>query len=82
MCDHHKGWMLAKITRESMACESIVQYVHHKLNKQEQTQLSVAHCIKFGFVNVENANYASLDTAHIELLGALFAYRAGLRSGH
>ena len=43
--DHHKGWMLARIARESIARELIVQYVCHELSKQEEPQLSVAHFV-------------------------------------
>ena len=81
--DHHKGFTLARIARESIARELVTPYVQQELaSNSEHPDLSVAGFLKFCMNSVENPNYAFLFNTHVDLLDAIFAYRAGLRSGH
>ena len=81
--DHHKGFTLARIARESVARELVTPYVRHELCKSDnECDLSVPGFFKYCLTHVENPNYVFLFNTHFEVLDALFAYRAGLRSGH
>ena len=81
--DHHKGFTLARISRESVARELVTPYVRQELaDNPNHPNLSVAGFFKFCMTCVKNPNFAFLFNTHVELLDAIFGYRAGLRSGH
>lgn len=79
--DHHKGWTLCRIARESWTRELVIPYVRKVLAGDGEKVLSCAGFFKFLMNEVNDPNFGFMADLILELLDAIFLYRAGLRSG-
>lgn len=78
--DHHKGWTMCRIARQSITQELIVPFVRQELVKSEP-DLAVSKFLKF-VMQAEDPNYTFLADFTFELLDSVFLYRAGVRCGN
>ena len=64
--DHHKGWTLARIARESLAKELLAPYVREQI-AQQVPKLSCEGYLKWVMTNVKDPNYAYMRVRHFRL---------------
>jgi hypothetical protein len=75
--DHHKGWTMCRIAREALTCELAMPFVRAEM-KKSSPDYSPSHFIKF-MMNAIDPNYAFMVDFTLELLDAIFLFRAGVR---
>ena len=75
--DHHKGWTLCRIARESVCRELVVPFVHEKLEVGQQN-LTAKEFFEY-VMCAQDPNYAFMCDILFEILDAVFMYRGGIR---
>lgn len=77
--DHHKGWTLLLIARDSITSELIVPFVRANMC-EDAPDLSVSAFIKFT-MNATDPNYSFMCDVMFDIIDALFMFREGIRGG-
>ena len=76
--DHHKGWQMLRIARESLAKELALPFVREQLLEEKPNLTAVAFC-KFMQVAVKDPVYALLADLCFEFIDSIATFRKGIR---
>ncbi len=80
--DHHKGFTLMKIMRQSLTKELLIPYVREGLSAENgEAQLSVDGFLEY-MKNVKSENYSFIFNLVLFGMIPLFMYRTGVRAGN